>query len=247
MNKELIKSYVSTIETDLTDLELSVLVTNLSRAQVNRISNALTERDALQTKINQLEADNAALKIGVKEQRDLINKKDYQLKIQDNNFLLLRSELDREREKNANHVVKQVIYNDVDSFVKINQLELTISKLSEKLAEIKSIARSMDTGTNFESSGIVNKEGGEFIVLTEAGIIHQMQKESPSSIFYDVPAIQEGACASCNQCPYMRLNTLEKLYMCMVNQSPQINISDELRLLAKKPLDRMLQMSPPKK
>ena len=164
MNKELIKSYVSTIETDLTDLELSVLVTNLSRAQVNRISNALTERDALQTKINQLEADNAALKIGVKEQRDLINKKDYQLKIQDNNFLLLRSELDREREKNANHVVKQVIYNDVDSFVKINQLELTISKLSEKLAEIKSIARSMDTGTNFESSGIVNKEGGEFIV-----------------------------------------------------------------------------------
>lgn len=90
-------------------------------------------------------------------------------------------------------------------------------------------------------------KGDEFIVLTEAGIIHQMQKESPSSIFYDVPSTQEGACASCNQCPYMRLNTLEKLYMCMVNQSPQINISDDLRLLAKKPLDRMLQMSPPKK
>jgi len=92
-----------------------------------------------------------------------------------------------------------------------------------------------------------NNPGGEFIVLTEPGIIHQMQKESPESKFYDVPGTEDGACASCNECPYMRLNNIEKLYMCMVNQSPEINITEELRLTAKKSLDKMLEMSPPKK
>lgn len=88
-----------------------------------------------------------------------------------------------------------------------------------------------------------NNQGGEFIVLTEPGIIHQMQKISPGSKFYDVPGISDGACASCNNCPYMKLNTIEKLYMCMVNGTPEINIEEKLRILAKAPLDRMLEMS----
>ncbi len=85
--------------------------------------------------------------------------------------------------------------------------------------------------------------GDEFIVLTEPGIIHQMKKASPGSIFYDVPGLSDGACASCNDCPYMKLNTIEKLYMCMVNQLPEINIEESLRIKAKAPLDRMLAMS----
>lgn len=88
-----------------------------------------------------------------------------------------------------------------------------------------------------------NHVGGEFIVLTEPGIIHQMRKFSNSSIFYDVPGVSDGACASCNSCPYMKLNTIEKLYMCMVNSSPEIAIDENLRIKAKTPLDRMLEMS----
>lgn len=87
-------------------------------------------------------------------------------------------------------------------------------------------------------------QGAEFIVLTEPGIVHQMKKVAPGSIFYDVPETDaEGSCTHCNQCPYMRLNTLEKLYLCLVNQTPEITIDESLRLAAKKPLDVMLEWS----
>lgn len=89
--------------------------------------------------------------------------------------------------------------------------------------------------------------GSEFIVLTEPGIIHQMQKFSPESRFYDVPGTSDGACASCNNCPYMKLNTMEKLYLCMVNQAPAIEVPEALRLKASASLTRMLDMSPPAK
>jgi len=86
--------------------------------------------------------------------------------------------------------------------------------------------------------------GEEFIVLTEAGILHQMQKRSPGSRFYPVPsALDGGACVSCNTCPYMKLNTMEKLYLCMLNREPELTLPPELIVAAKKPLDRMLEMS----
>lgn len=91
---------------------------------------------------------------------------------------------------------------------------------------------------------VENNPASEFIVLTEPGIIHQMRRISPDSRFYDVPGTSDGACASCNNCPYMKLNTMEKLYMCMVNQYPVIELDEELRCAAFKPLERMLQMSP---
>lgn len=81
--------------------------------------------------------------------------------------------------------------------------------------------------------------GMEFIVLTEPGIIHQMHKISPQSKFYDVPSSQ-GGCTSCSQCPYMRLNSLEKLYLCMVNQAPEIKLDPQISAKAKLALDRML-------
>lgn len=82
--------------------------------------------------------------------------------------------------------------------------------------------------------------GKEFIVATEAGILHQMQKESPEKTF--IPAPPDNSCA-CNDCPYMKLNTLEKLYLCMKYETPEITMEESLRLAAKKPIDRMLQIS----
>ncbi len=84
--------------------------------------------------------------------------------------------------------------------------------------------------------------GGEFIVLTEPHIIHQMQKRSPTSIFYDVPGTMEG-CTSCNACPFMAMNSLEKLYLCMANKAPEIKVPEDLRQRALAPLQKMLAMS----
>jgi quinolinate synthase len=82
--------------------------------------------------------------------------------------------------------------------------------------------------------------GKEFIVATETGIIHQMQKASPDKTF--IPAPPNNLCA-CNDCPYMKLNTLEKLYLCMKYEMPEILMDEEIRLAAKKPIDRMLEIS----
>jgi quinolinate synthase len=80
----------------------------------------------------------------------------------------------------------------------------------------------------------------EFIVATEAGILYQMQQNSPNKTF--IPAPPNNACA-CNDCPYMKLNTLEKLYLCMKYETPEIVIEEELRLSALKSLNRMMEIS----
>ena len=88
-----------------------------------------------------------------------------------------------------------------------------------------------------------DRPGEEFIVLTEPGILHQMKKRSPGSHFYDVPGISDGACASCNNCPYMKLNTLEKLYTALRDESPELRLDVETMQAARKPLEKMLEMS----
>jgi len=80
----------------------------------------------------------------------------------------------------------------------------------------------------------------EYIVATESGILHQMQKASPNKTF--IPAPPNNSCA-CNDCPYMKLNTLEKLYLCLKYETPAIHMDERLRLAAKKPIDRMLEIS----
>ncbi len=80
----------------------------------------------------------------------------------------------------------------------------------------------------------------EYIVATETGILHQMQQDNPLKTF--IPAPPTNNCA-CNDCPHMKLNTLEKLYLCMKYESPEINMDETLRLAAKKPMDRMLAIS----
>jgi quinolinate synthase len=77
----------------------------------------------------------------------------------------------------------------------------------------------------------------EFIVVTESGVIHQMQKMAPLKKF--IPAPPDSNCA-CNECPYMRLNTLEKVYLAMKNRSPEIILDETVRLAALRPMQRML-------
>lgn len=80
----------------------------------------------------------------------------------------------------------------------------------------------------------------EFIVATEAGIIHQMMKQAPDKTF--IPAPPENSCA-CNDCPHMKRNTLEKVYLCMKYEQPELLMEESLRVQAKKSLDRMLEIS----
>jgi quinolinate synthase len=85
-----------------------------------------------------------------------------------------------------------------------------------------------------------NSPDTEFIVATEAGILHQMVKQSPNKTF--IPAPPDNSCA-CNDCPHMKRNTLEKVYLCMEYEQPEIIMDEELRVQAKKSLDRMLEIS----
>ncbi len=80
----------------------------------------------------------------------------------------------------------------------------------------------------------------EYIVATETGILHQMMKSTPHKTF--IPAPPNNSCA-CNDCPHMKRNTLEKIYLCMEYEVPEITMDEELRLAAKKPIDRMLELS----
>lgn len=80
----------------------------------------------------------------------------------------------------------------------------------------------------------------EFIVATEPGIIHQMQKQEPDKHF--IPAPPTNNCA-CNECPFMRLNTLEKLYLAMKNRTPELTLPKHLINAALRPMQRMLEMS----
>ncbi len=86
----------------------------------------------------------------------------------------------------------------------------------------------------------IKDEAQEYIVATESGILHQMEKNSPEKTF--IPAPPDNACA-CNDCPHMKLNTLEKLYLCMEYEEPEIIMDEKLRVAAKKPIDRMLEIS----
>jgi quinolinate synthase len=94
------------------------------------------------------------------------------------------------------------------------------------------------------TTGILNyathNPATEFIVATESGILHQMIKACPEKTFISAPG--EGGC-SCSECPHMKLNTMEKLYLCMRDRKPEITLDENLRQRALKPIARMLEMS----
>jgi len=86
----------------------------------------------------------------------------------------------------------------------------------------------------------------EFIIATESGILHQMEKACPEKKFISAPS--EGGCSwgeggACSECPHMKLNSMEKLYVCMRDRTPEITLDEELRQRALRPIRRMLEMS----
>lgn len=106
----------------------------------------------------------------------------------------------------------------------------------EKILSIADMVGSTTELLKFSQSD----SGGTYIVATESGILHQMIKNSPQKTF--IPAPPNNSCA-CNDCPHMKLNTLEKIYTCLVNEKPEILMEETIRVAAKKPIERMLEIS----
>lgn len=84
-------------------------------------------------------------------------------------------------------------------------------------------------------------EEKEFIVATESGILHKMQQACPQKVF--IPAPPEDSTCACNECNFMRLNTMEKLYQCLLNETPEIEVDKKIAEKAVKPIQRMLDIS----
>lgn len=96
------------------------------------------------------------------------------------------------------------------------------------------------------TSGLINyaktDPAKEFIVATEAGILHEMQKEVPNKTLYPAPAHEDNTCA-CSECPYMKMNNMKKLYLCMKYELPEIHVSEAIQKKALIPIQRMLDIS----
>ncbi len=96
------------------------------------------------------------------------------------------------------------------------------------------------------TSGIINfiktDPAAVFIVATEAGILHELSKAVPDKTLIPAPSTEDNTCA-CSECAFMKMNTLEKLYWCLKNESPEMKISEKLRIEALKPIERMLELS----
>lgn len=96
------------------------------------------------------------------------------------------------------------------------------------------------------TSGLINyaktDPAQEFIVATEAGILHEMQKEVPEKTLYPAPAVEDNTCA-CSECPYMKMNTMKKLYLCMKYELPEIHVPEDIQKKALIPIQRMLDIS----
>lgn len=96
------------------------------------------------------------------------------------------------------------------------------------------------------TSGLINfaktDSAEEFIVATEAGILHEMQKKVPEKSLYPAPAVEDNTCA-CSECPYMKMNTLKKLYLCMKYELPEVSVPEDVQKKALLPIQRMLDIS----
>jgi quinolinate synthase len=87
---------------------------------------------------------------------------------------------------------------------------------------------------------VIGSDRSQFIVATEEGILHAMRKQAPGKTL--IPAPPNGNCA-CNECPFMKLNTLEKLYLALRDETPEIQMPEDLRIQALKPLQKMMEWS----
>ncbi len=115
------------------------------------------------------------------------------------------------------------------------------------IAHPESETHILNTATYIGStSGMINyvkeHQDQKFIVATEAGILHKMQQEMPNTELVPAPAKEDNTCA-CSECHFMKMNTLQKLYDCMLNESPQIEVDPAIIERALLPIERMLELS----
>lgn len=87
----------------------------------------------------------------------------------------------------------------------------------------------------------IDSDSNEFIVATESGILHEMQKKCPGKVF--IPAPPNDSTCACNDCNYMKMNTMEKLLDCLKNETPEIHVDREIAEKARRPIERMLEIS----
>lgn len=118
---------------------------------------------------------------------------------------------------------------------------------SKIIAHPESESHILETATYIGSTAgmidYVKKHPAEkFIVATEAGILHKMQQEVPQTVLIPAPAEEDNTCA-CSECAFMKMNTLQKLYDCLLHETPQIEVSEEIRKKAILPIERMLELS----
>jgi quinolinate synthase len=117
-----------------------------------------------------------------------------------------------------------------------NAVVIAHPECEEPVLELASFIGSTTALLNFTRTSSAQ----EFIVATESGILHQMAKDSPGKLF--IPAPPTNNCA-CNDCPHMKLNTLEKLYLCLKNETPEIQLNEDIRSKAALSINRMLEIS----
>ncbi len=132
---------------------------------------------------------------------------------------------------------------DIDKILKLHHQYPT----AEIIAHPESQAHILKVATYIGStSGLINyvknSDKKEFIVATEAGILHEMKKEVPHKSLIPAP-IQEDVTCACSECHFMKLNSLEKLYLCMKHERPFVEVPEEIRKRALLPIERMLEIS----
>ena len=127
-----------------------------------------------------------------------------------------------------------------------------IEGLKKKYPKAKIIAHPESTSQILELAGFIGStsallkfidtdDSTIFIVATEVGILHKMKLQNPEKKFIPAPIVENNTCA-CSECPYMKMNTLQKIYDCMKNEAPQIEVEESLRIKAEKSLRRMLAL-----
>lgn len=151
-------------------------------------------------------------------------------KITGRNMLLWKGSCIVHETFSEKEIIKVKIRNQGSELIAHPECPEQILRHADHIGSTSSLLRYVETSNS-----------NSFIVATEPHIIHQMKKRTPKKEFIVAPG-NDGNC-SCSNCPFMELNTMEKLYWCLQNNSPQINISQSLMKNAKKPLVKMLEMS----
>lgn len=131
----------------------------------------------------------------------------------------------------------------LDKLIEVHKLHPNATIIAHPESETPILETASYIGS---TAGMINyvksNSNDQFIVATEVGILHKMQELVPDKTLIPAPAKEDNTCA-CSECGYMKMNTLQKLYDCLLNESPEINVREDIRTKALIPIERMLELS----